>query len=149
MLRSCSLSCANCCLSWCEWIQQIFSRFFFILSLATLLCQSWCSKLIYREICVKRSAMGNKEMSALKYGIIYCAKIDRLIASRHINTLSFLNNKLGNKFWKHACVQRCLWGEGRGRVCVNWKTPQKFKSIPTFVHDCSLPSSSLLYYAQF
>ena len=29
-------------------------------------------------------------------------------------------------------------------VCVNWKTPQKFKSIPTVVHDCSLP-----YYAQF
>ena len=45
-----------------------------------------------------------------------------------------------------TCVQRCLCGEGRGRsrVCVNWKTPQKFKSIPTFVHDCSLPSSSLL-----
>ena len=41
-------------------------------------------------------------------------------------------------------VQCCLWGEGRGRVCVNWKTPLKFKSIPTFVHDCSLPSSSLL-----
>ena len=42
-----------------------------------------------------------------------------------------------------TCVQRCLWGEGRGRVCVNWKTPPKFKSIPSFVHDCSLPSSSL------
>ena len=27
---------------------------------------------------------------------------------------------------------------------MNWKTPQKFKSIPTFVHDCSLPLSSLL-----
>ena len=29
-----------------------------------------------------------------------------------------------------TCVQRCLWDEGRGRVCVNWKTPQKFRSIP-------------------
>ena len=33
--------------------------------------------------------MGNKEMSALKYGIIYWAKIDPLIASRHIDTRSF------------------------------------------------------------
>ena len=41
---------------------------------------------LYREICVKRSPVGNKEMSALKYGIKYWAKIDRLIASRHINT---------------------------------------------------------------
>ena len=23
-----------------------------------------------------------------------------------------------------------LWGEGRGWACVNWKTPQKCKSIP-------------------
>ena len=27
---------------------------------------------------------------------------------------------------------------------MNWKTPQKFKSILTFVHDCSSPLSSLL-----
>ena len=24
-------------------------------------------------------------------------------------------------------VQHCLWGEGRGWTCVNWKTPQKWK----------------------
>ena len=80
-------------------------------------------------------------MSDLKYGIIYWAKIDRLIASRHMN-IRYFNNKLGKNL--ETCVQRCLWGEGRGRVCVNWKTSQKFKSIPTFVHDCSLSSSSLL-----
>ena len=66
----------------------------FYFNLATLLCQSWCSKLIYREICVKRSPVGNKEMSALKYGIKYWAKIDRLIASPHINTWRF-NNREG------------------------------------------------------
>ena len=47
-----------------------------------------------------------------------------------------------------TCVQRCLWGEGRGRVCVNWKTPQKFKSIPrllSLIVVCLHPS----YYAQF
>ena len=27
-------------------------------------------------------------------------------------------------------VQHCLWGEGRGWTCVNWKTPQKQKSVP-------------------
>ena len=27
-------------------------------------------------------------------------------------------------------VQHCLWGEGRGWTCVNWKTPQKRKSVP-------------------
>ena len=27
-------------------------------------------------------------------------------------------------------VQQCLWGEGRGWTCVNWKTPQKRKSVP-------------------
>ena len=45
-------------------------------------------------------------------------------------------------------VQRCLWGEGRGRVCVNWKTPQKFKSIPrllSMIVVCLHPC----YYAQF
>ena len=62
--------------------------------------------IIYREICVKRSPLGNKEMSALKYGIIYWAKIDRFIASRHINTRSF-NNKLREKFWKHASNVVC------------------------------------------
>ena len=47
-----------------------------------------------------------------------------------------------------TCVQRCLWGEGRGRVCVNWKTSQKFKSIPrllSMIVVCLHPS----YYAQF
>ena len=29
-----------------------------------------------------------------------------------------------------ARVQHCLWGEGRGWACVNWKTPQKCKSVP-------------------
>ena len=99
-------------------MQQIFRRFFFILSLATLLCQSWCSKLICREICVKRSPVGNKEMSALKYGIIYWAKIDRLIASRHTNTLYFLDNKLGNKFWKHASNVLCGVRGGEGYVWI-------------------------------
>ena len=27
-------------------------------------------------------------------------------------------------------VQHCLWGEGRGWTCVNWKTPQRHKSVP-------------------
>ena len=36
--------------------------------------------------------------------------------------------KLGKKILE-TCVQRGLWGEERVRVCVNWKTPQKFKSI--------------------
>ena len=27
-------------------------------------------------------------------------------------------------------VQHCLWGEERGWTCVNWKTPQKCKSVP-------------------
>ena len=69
--------------------------------------------IIYREICVKRSPLGNKEMSALKYGIIYWAKIDRFIASRHINTRSF-NNKLREKFWKHASNVVCGVREGAG-----------------------------------
>ena len=60
---------------------------------------------LYRQICVKRSAVENEEMSALKYGIIYWAKIyqtnenesnralatDCLIASRHLNTRGFGN----------------------------------------------------------
>ena len=27
-------------------------------------------------------------------------------------------------------VQHCLWDEGRGWTFVNWKTPQKCKSVP-------------------
>ena len=27
-------------------------------------------------------------------------------------------------------VQHCLWGEGRGWTCVNWKMSQKCKSVP-------------------
>ena len=27
-------------------------------------------------------------------------------------------------------IQNCLWGEGRGWACVNWKMPQKCKSVP-------------------
>ena len=26
-------------------------------------------------------------------------------------------------------VQHCLWGKGEGWACVNWKTPQKCKSV--------------------
>ena len=26
-------------------------------------------------------------------------------------------------------VQHCVWGERRGWTCVNWKTPQKCKSV--------------------
>ena len=54
----------------------------------------------------------------------------------------------GAKKILETCVQRCLWGEGRGRVCVNWKTPQKFKSIPrllSMIVVCLHPP----YYAQF
>ena len=29
-----------------------------------------------------------------------------------------------------TCVHYCLWGEARGRTWVNWKTPQKCKSVP-------------------
>ena len=29
-----------------------------------------------------------------------------------------------------TCIQLCLGGEGRGWACMNWKTPQKCKSIP-------------------
>ena len=54
-------------------------------------------------------------MSALKYGIRYMAKIDRLIGSRHINTRSF-NNKLGKKFWKHASNVVCGVRGGAGYV---------------------------------
>ena len=27
-------------------------------------------------------------------------------------------------------LKHCFWGEGRGWTCVNWKTPQKCKSVP-------------------
>ena len=37
--------------------------------------------------------------------------------------------KLGKKTLDTR-VQHCLWGEGRGWTCVNWKTPQKRKSVP-------------------
>ena len=33
-------------------------------------------------------------------------------------------------------VQHCLWSEGRGWTCMNWKTPQRCKYPKTFVHDC-------------
>ena len=56
----------------------------------------------------------------------------------------------GAAFWKISCsspspypiqpwnskkildtrVQHCLWDEGRCWTCVNWKTPQKCKSVP-------------------
>ena len=55
--------------------------------------------------------------------------------------------KLGKKTLETS-VQRCLWDEGRGRVCVNWKTPQKCRSIPrrlSMIVVCLHPS----YYAQF
>ena len=102
-------------------MQQIFRPFFFILNLATLLCQSWCSKLIYREICVKRSPVGNKEMSALKYGTIYWAKIDRLMASRHINTWRF-NNREG--------LRKCIMSTKGGK--------QAEKSRAMCFHEFSL-----------
>ena len=34
-------------------------------------------------------------------------------------------------------VQHCLWGEGRGWTCMNWKTtPETQKCPKTIVHDC-------------
>ena len=41
--------------------------------------------------------------------------------------------KLERKKNLDTCLQLCLWGEGRGWTCVNWKTPQK-----CHVHDCRL-----------
>ena len=38
---------------------------------------------------------------------------------------SWISQKILDK-----CIQHCLWGEGRGWTCVNWKTPQKSKSVP-------------------
>ena len=42
-------------------------------------------------------------------------------------------------------VKRCLWGEGRGWACVNWKTLQKCKCAKNFVHDCSLRKHSTFH----
>ena len=36
-------------------------------------------------------------------------------------------------------VQHCLWGEGKGWTCVNWKTPQKRKSIPRLLSMIVVP----------
>ena len=36
------------------------------------------------------------------------------------------------KFWIHAS-NIDMWGEGRGWTCVNWKTPQKRKSVPSLL----------------
>ena len=36
-------------------------------------------------------------------------------------------------------VQHCLWGEGRGWTCVNWKTPQKLKRVPRFLSMIVVP----------
>ena len=61
--------------------------------------------------------------------------------------LPYTKFKLGKKTLETS-VQRCLWDEGRGRVCVNWKTPQKCRSIPrllSMIVVCLHPS----YYAQF
>ena len=36
-------------------------------------------------------------------------------------------------------VQQCLWGEGRGWTCVNWKTPQKLKRVPRLLSMIVVP----------
>ena len=41
-------------------------------------------------------------------------------------------------------AQHCLWGEGKGRACVNWKCPEMQKCPKTFVHDCSRDVRKLL-----
>ena len=41
-------------------------------------------------------------------------------------------------------VQHCLWGEGRGRACENWKCPEMQKCPKIFVHDCSREVRKLL-----
>ena len=35
--------------------------------------------------------------------------------------------------------QHCLWGEGRGWTCVNWKTPQKRKRVPRLLSMIVVP----------
>ena len=37
-------------------------------------------------------------------------------------------------------VQHCLWGEGRGWTCVNWKTPQKLKRVPRLLSMIVVPT---------
>ena len=37
-------------------------------------------------------------------------------------------------------VQQCLWGEGRGWTCVNWKTPQKLKRVPRLLSMIVVPT---------
>ena len=68
-------------------------------------------------------------MSALKYGIKYWAKIDRLIASRHINTRSF-NNKLREKFWKHASNVVCGVREGAGQGMCELENAPEIQKYP-------------------
>ena len=36
-------------------------------------------------------------------------------------------------------VQQCLWGEGRGWTCVNWKTPQKLKRVARLLSMIVVP----------
>ena len=40
----------------------------------------------------------------------------------------YTKSKLEKKFWIYASNIVC--GEGGGRTCVDWKTPQKSKSVP-------------------
>ena len=43
------------------------------------------------------------------------------------------------KFWIHSSNINCWWGEGRGWTCVNWKKPQKCKSVSrllSMIVDC-------------
>ena len=42
-----------------------------------------------------------------------------------------------------ACVQHCLWGEGRGWASENWKTPQKCKSDPRLLSMTVKPTSNV------
>ena len=42
-----------------------------------------------------------------------------------------------------TCVQHCLWGEGRRWACVNWKTPQKCKSVPRLLPLIVEPTSNV------
>ena len=105
----------------------------FYLNLATLLCQSWCSKLIYREICVKRSPVGNKEMSALKYGIKYWAKIDRLIAERRdilIHDLLIINWEKSSENMRPMLFVG--WAEGQGQDMCKLENAPEIQKYPNF-----------------
>ena len=53
-----------------------------------------------------------------------------LAASRDPRHLDKLPLTLFSKTILDIRVQHCLRGEGRGWTCVNWKTPQKCKSVP-------------------